>query len=43
MNATEEVRELATLYALGALTQHEARSFKTHLGMPGLRSGIPQV
>lgn len=29
--ATEEVRELAALYALGALTQHEADSFQTHL------------
>jgi anti-sigma-K factor RskA len=28
---TEEIRELAALYALGALTQHEARSFKIHL------------
>jgi anti-sigma-K factor RskA len=28
---TEEVRELAALYALGALTQHEARSFEIHL------------
>ena len=28
---TEEVQELAALYALGALTQHEARSFEIHL------------
>jgi hypothetical protein len=28
---TEEVRELAAIYALGALTQHEARSFELHL------------
>jgi anti-sigma-K factor RskA len=28
---TEEVRELAALYALGALTQHEAYSFEIHL------------
>jgi anti-sigma-K factor RskA len=28
---TEEIRELAALYALGALTQHEARSFEIHL------------
>jgi anti-sigma-K factor RskA len=27
---TEEIRELAALYALGSLTQHEARSFETH-------------
>jgi anti-sigma-K factor RskA len=33
---TEEVRELAALYALGALTQHEARSFEIHL-----REGCP--
>jgi anti-sigma-K factor RskA len=29
--ATEDVRELAALYALGALTQHEAQSFEMHL------------
>jgi anti-sigma-K factor RskA len=29
--ATEEIRELAALYALGSLTQHEARSFETHM------------
>ena len=29
--ATEEIRELAALYALGSLTQHEARSFEIHL------------
>ena len=28
--ATEEVREIAALYALGSLTQHEARSFEVH-------------
>jgi hypothetical protein len=28
---TEEVRELTALYALGALTQHEAYSFEIHL------------
>jgi anti-sigma-K factor RskA len=28
---TEEIRELSALYALGALTQHEARSFELHL------------
>lgn len=28
----EEMREHAALYALGALTQHEARAFETHLG-----------
>jgi anti-sigma-K factor RskA len=28
---SEEIRELAALYALGALTQHEARSFETHI------------
>jgi anti-sigma-K factor RskA len=28
---TEEARELAALHALGALTQHEARSFEIHL------------
>jgi hypothetical protein len=28
---TEEVRELAALYALGALTQHEASAFEAHL------------
>jgi RNA polymerase sigma factor (sigma-70 family) len=27
----EDVRELAAFYALGVLTQHEARSFETHL------------
>jgi anti-sigma-K factor RskA len=30
--ATEEIRELAALYALGSLTQHEARSFEIHMG-----------
>lgn len=29
--ATEEIRELASLYALGSLTQHEARSFEIHM------------
>jgi len=29
--ATEEIRELAALYALGSLTQHEARSFELHM------------
>jgi hypothetical protein len=29
--ATEEIRELAALYALSALTQHEAHSFEMHL------------
>ena len=29
--ATEEIRELAALYALGSLTQHEAHSFEIHL------------
>jgi anti-sigma-K factor RskA len=29
--ATEEIRELAALYALGSLTQHEARSFEIHI------------
>ncbi|MBN2337455.1 MAG: anti-sigma factor [Acidobacteria bacterium] len=29
--ATEEIRELAALYALGALTQQEARGFEIHL------------
>jgi anti-sigma-K factor RskA len=29
--ATEELRELAALYALGSLTQQEARSFEVHL------------
>jgi anti-sigma-K factor RskA len=33
---TEEVRELTALYALGVLTQHEARSFEIHL-----REGCP--
>ena len=28
---TEDVRELAVLYALGSLTQHEARSFEMHI------------
>lgn len=28
---TEEIRELAALYALGSLTQHEARSFEIHI------------
>jgi anti-sigma-K factor RskA len=28
---TEEIRELAALYALGSLTQHEARSFEIHM------------
>jgi anti-sigma-K factor RskA len=28
---TEDVRELAALYALGSLTQHEARSFEVHI------------
>ena len=31
---TEEVRELAALYALGVMTQHEARSFEIHLQEP---------
>ena len=29
--ATEELRELAALHALGSLTQHEARSFELHI------------
>jgi anti-sigma-K factor RskA len=29
--ATEDIRELAALYALGSLTQHEARSFEIHI------------
>jgi anti-sigma-K factor RskA len=29
--ATEEIRELAALYALGSLTQHEAHSFEIHM------------
>jgi len=29
--ATEELKELAALYALGSLTQHEARSFEFHM------------
>jgi anti-sigma-K factor RskA len=29
--ATEEIRELAALYALGSLTQHEAHSFEVHM------------
>jgi anti-sigma-K factor RskA len=29
--ATDEIRELAALYALGALSQHEARAFEVHL------------
>ena len=29
--ATEEVRELAALYALGSMSQHEAHSFEIHL------------
>jgi len=33
---TEEIRELAALYALGALTQHEADSFEAHM-----REGCP--
>lgn len=33
---TEDIRELAALYSLGTLTQHEAESFKTHL-----REGCP--
>ncbi len=28
--STEEIREIAALYALGCLTQHEARSFEIH-------------
>ena len=28
----DEMRDLAALYALGSLTQHEARSFEEHLG-----------
>jgi cell division protein FtsL len=28
---TEEIRELAALFSLGALTQHEARSFEAHI------------
>lgn len=28
---TEEIRELAALFSLGALTQHEAKSFEAHL------------
>lgn len=29
--ATEDIRELAALYALGSLTQHEASSFELHI------------
>ena len=29
--ATEEIRELTALYALGSLTQREARSFELHM------------
>lgn len=29
--ATEEIREIAALFSLGVLTQHEAQSFQTHL------------
>ena len=29
--ATEELKEMAALYALGTLTQHEARSFEMHV------------
>lgn len=29
--ATEEIQELAALYALGSLSQHEARAFELHL------------
>jgi len=29
--STEEIREAAALYALGSLTQHEARSFEIHI------------
>jgi anti-sigma-K factor RskA len=29
--ATEEIREIAALYALGSLTQHEAQSFEVHM------------
>jgi anti-sigma-K factor RskA len=32
--ATEEIRELAALYALGSLTQQEARSFEIHMQEP---------
>jgi hypothetical protein len=28
---TEEIRELAALFSLGALSQHEARSFEAHI------------
>lgn len=34
--ATEELREVAALFALGSLTQQEARSFETHI-----RDGCP--
>jgi len=34
--ATEEIRELASLFALGSLNQHEARSFEAHI-----REGCP--
>src|SRR5215831_7970822 len=34
--ATDETREQAALYALGALSQHEARSFEVHI-----RDGCP--
>ena len=30
-NVTEEIQETASLYALGALSQHEARAFKFHM------------
>jgi anti-sigma factor ChrR (cupin superfamily) len=37
-NTTEQLQEMAALYALGALTQHEARSVEDHLaeGHPDL-------
>jgi anti-sigma-K factor RskA len=31
-NVTEEIQETASLYALGALSQHEARAFEFHMG-----------
>jgi hypothetical protein len=42
---TEEIRELAALYALGALTQHEARSFEIHLhgGCPVCKSELSRL
>ena len=42
--ATEETRETAALYALGALSQHEARAFEIHLAEGcDVRRGTAQV